>query len=193
MKFKIGPLDSEIEQPDYNWKPIEKMSVWEFQLKATPIGIIAAILIGFLWSYIIPVNDFINEIKFPNTVIIFALCLIGTLIIHEILHLIVHPKYGNSEESLLGFWPSKMFLYALYKGEMNRTRTCIMLVMPFLLISIIPLLTSVIIMKTTYWIAYISILNAYLSCGDLYSIIWTLKKLPQGSIRKLNWWKVNYK
>jgi len=51
-----------------------------------------------------------------------------------------------------------------------------------------PLLISSITMKTVYWIAYISIVNAFLSSGDLYLTIKTLRYLPKGSTVKFGWW-----
>ena len=178
MKFKLGPIDSDSAQPDSNRENIKGMSVWEFQIKAIPIGIIAAIVIGFLWSFVISVNAFIGEFRFPDTVIIFTLCLIGTLIIHEFLHFIAHPRNGNPDDSVIGFWPSRLFLYAQYNGKTTRRQSCTILMMPFTIISILPLLISMVTMKTTYWIVYISILNAYLSSGDLFLTIRTLRDLP---------------
>ena len=191
MKFKIGPLESESPvPPDNDWTLMKKVSICEFQIRAIPIGIITAVLIGILWTFVMPTSAFIREIRFPSTIITFTLCLLGTLIIHELIHYLFHPLNKDRNDSVIGFWPSKMFLYAQYKGEMTRGRSCIILAMPFIIISVVPLLVSIYLMRTAYWIAYTSIVNAYLSCGDLFMIIWSLRELPSGSIMKLNWWKL---
>jgi len=103
MKFKIGQLDADLSQPDDNWKNIKSMSTVEFQKKSILTGLFATIIIGLLWSLIFPVSSFIQNIRFPDTVIIFATCLVGTLIIHEFLHLAAHPIKGNKGDSIIGF------------------------------------------------------------------------------------------
>jgi hypothetical protein len=42
--------------------------------------------------------------------------------VHELLHLLAHPKAGLSSKSVMGFWPKQMIAYAHYEGALSRNR-----------------------------------------------------------------------
>jgi hypothetical protein len=52
-------------------------------------------------------------------------------------------------------------------GELGRGRFMAILLMPFLIISIVPLLFAIVGRFATGWLAFVSCLNALLACGDM--------------------------
>jgi hypothetical protein len=148
---------------------------------ALPIGIAAAAVFAFLWVTITPLGREWRTL-FPLPVIGFAACLVGVLVVHELLHTAVHPMAGLSRHSVLGFWPSRMFLYATYDGELTRNRCVAILLTPFVVISIVPLVVAGMAQMANVWVAYISIVNAYLSCGDILGAGEVLLEIPANAV-----------
>lgn len=84
------------------------------QLIALPLGILVTILSAQIWLRFVNIdfepcsqNGFIWKL-----LLMFA----GQVVIHEWQHLIVHPKWGWSDRSTVGFWPRRVFFHAHYEG-----------------------------------------------------------------------------
>ena len=65
--------------------------------------------------------------------------------------------------------------------------------MPFVIISVVPLVFAAITQTTSFWVAYISILNALLACGDILAAIMTMRLLPNGAIVRTKGWSTFWK
>jgi hypothetical protein len=64
---------------------------------------------------------------------------LGVLIVHELIHLIAHPKFGLSKDSVLGVWPKAGVCYAFYGGELSRNRFILIIALPLFVLTIAPL------------------------------------------------------
>ncbi len=182
MRFHLGDIpESEDFIPDTSWRPLIESSVVRFQLLAFPIGVIATAFFAFLWITITPLR---NEWRtlFPLPVLGLAGCLVGVLIVHEFLHALIHPGAGCSRRSVIGFWPSRMFLYATYDGELTRSRCVNILLTPFIVISIVPLIVAAVTQAGNVWVAYISTVNSYLASGDMLATGYFLFKTPANAV-----------
>lgn len=180
MKFHLGSFPELSGFPDDDsWQKFDdkEESLWLLQFRLLPLAIINMVCMILLWFVFTPVTSLLDDISFPETPVGFFICLVSVLIIHEMIHLAVHPKLGFSHRSIIGFWPSKMFLYVTYNGEISRNRNIAVFLMPFIMISIIPFLISVLINYMNIWLVYITILNAFLSALDILAAI-TFFKLP---------------
>lgn len=58
--------------------------------------------------------------------------------LHELLHLVWHPRFGISDQSILVIWPTKLLFGVYYEGCMSRTRWLLMRLAPFVFLSVIP-------------------------------------------------------
>jgi hypothetical protein len=186
MRFHLGSFPKSADFiPDSSWKPLEgeELSNWILQLKLLPVAIVNMAFIMLIWIILTPVEEIIRNITFPLPITGFLICLMGVLIIHELIHTAVHPMAGFSSRSIIGFWPSKMLLYATYDGELNRNRFITIFIMPFIVISIIPIFISSATQFLNVWLVYITILNAFLSMGDVLAVITIFKFPPNVSIR----------
>lgn len=194
MIFKLGPLPELPEfTPDDSWTLLREPSFRGFQLRAIPIALVTTLLLGGFWILLTPAWQVIRSQTFPLPVLTFVVCLLGVLAVHELIHISVHPQIGISEKSVMGFWPSRMFLYTIYVGEHTRNRCLTILIMPFLIISIVPLGYAAVTQTAPFWLVYISILNALLASGDLQAAYITIRCLPKGATIRAKGWATYWK
>jgi hypothetical protein len=191
MKFHLGALpDSPEFIPDDSWQSTREPSIWGFQFLAIPIAIISTVVVAFLWVTITPVGHPLGPIAFSLPIVGFRLvCLVGVLAAHELIHVLLHPKAGGSQQTVLGFYPSRMFLYVTYLGELTRNRCLVILLMPFIVISIAPLAVSALTHVASGWVSYASILNALLASGDILAATMTLIRIPSDAIIRTKGWR----
>ncbi len=107
--------------------------------------------------------------------------------LHELLHLIWHPWFGRSDQSILVIWPTKLLFGVYYEGCMSRTRWLLMRIAPFVFLSI---LTAVFIalfqyvafshMSKTY-LEVLMVLNAVGSGADVAAIFLVASQVPQSA------------
>ena len=78
------------------------------QLLATPIGVVVAGLIAFLWVSSTPLGE-LKVTVHSSSLAVFLLTLagvvVGVFVAHELIHAVTHPLAGCSPHSVLGFWP----------------------------------------------------------------------------------------
>ena len=196
MRFHLGSFPEATDFiPDASWRLFEDegQSIWMWQLKALPISILNMGVIFLLWILLTPVLGMLRNISFPLPFQNFLICLITVLIIHELIHAALHPSLGSSR-SIIGFWPSRMMLFASYDGEITRNRYLAVLLTPLFMISIVPIFISVLFQVLNIWIVYSTILNAFLSSGDILATKKILQ-LPANSIIRNHgckaYWKEN--
>jgi hypothetical protein len=110
-------------------------------------------------------------------------------LLHELVHLSAHPRFGRSDRSILGVWPSKLVTFAYYNGEVSLLRYFAVLIMPLVLISFVPLLVCGILGRASGLLAVISVVNVLGSGGDIFmlglltsQVPWNAKIRGQGGV-----------
>jgi hypothetical protein len=188
MRFHLGEIPESADFiPDKAWKTLRLPSIWGIQLIAFPIGILSAGILALLWIRFTPLLQ-PGTIKFPVPIGILLSCFVSVLIVHELIHASILPMAGTSKNTVIGFLPSKMFLYTAYIGELPRNRCLAMLLAPYIAISILPLIMASILQVAPVWLAYASILNGFLASGDLFMTgLIILRIPPQATIRGQGW------
>lgn len=200
MKFHLGKIPESDFKPDESWTPLREPTPWLMQLCALPIGLVVAFAVGYGWSFIL--HD-LPPLRLAGrgavvALISFLLSFPLLIVVHEFIHAWVHPHFGRTDDSALGFWPSRLVFYAGYLGELSRERFIAILIAPFIVISLLPLalfpfFASAAGTFATALVAFISTFNALCACGDLFGIALLLWQVPRGSItRNLGWntfWK----
>lgn len=166
MRFHLGPIPS---SPDFvrdaSWKPLRQPSPWMELLAAYPIGIIAAGMVAVLWLVITPfqLQDVTSTMSLHGFLVSFA----GMVVVHELVHLVVHPMSGRSPHSIVGAGGPTTGVYAHYAGEMTRNRFVAILLMPLVVISFVPLVVAAVAQVSSGWIAFVSTFNAFGACADI--------------------------
>src|SRR6187402_3617454 len=100
MRFHFGdiPISPDFV-PDASWKPLRQPSPWMALLAAYPIGLVAAGMVTVLWLALTPFQvPEVTSMSWRGFLVSFA-CM-G--VIHELIHLLVHPMSGRSHYSIVG-------------------------------------------------------------------------------------------
>jgi Putative zincin peptidase len=185
MRVWIGPPP---QDPDFRpelqgWTPLKEPSPWAFQLLAAPIGLLTLAALCVAWGL---VASGALSLTFP------LLALIGVIPIHELVHAAAHPGFGLRRASILGFWPSRLVFYAHFVDAMPRDRFLLILIMPLLVISVVPLACGL-LSVVPGWVAVASVWNGLLSCGDILGMLLVAAQVPRTAVVRnrgwFTWWQ----
>ncbi len=194
MQFGTGEIQASSNfEINSEWTIVLKPEIKRWQLFAFPIAIINVITIALMWILFTPAGDHLDSIPFPLPIPGFLVSLILVLIVHEFVHTLAHPGSGFYKESVVGFWPQKVLLYAIFNGELSRKRFILVLLMPFVMLSIIPIVISFLGDSYFFWLAYMTILNAFVSSGDILEVITILRQVPKNARIRRNGWNYYWK
>ena len=178
MNFGAIPISPDFT-PDAFWKPLRVPSPRMEKFVFLLVGIVAAVVVAVLWLAITPLQlqGVTSIISLPGFMVSFA----GIVVVHELLHVAVHPMSGRSPHSILGFEPSAGF-YGHYDREMTRNRFIAILLMPLVVISFVPLLVAAVAQVTFGWVAFISAFNAFCACADILDAGLVLFQIPATTV-----------
>lgn len=161
---------------------------WAAQLLALPIG--GAVAAGLVVLWAAPVAK--NTGHLPAGLWLLG-CIVGLVILHEMIHAALHPNRGTSPDTILGFWPSRLLFYAHYDQVLSRRRFMVILLGPFVAISLVPLAVAPVAGAATFHLAFVSVLNGLLSCVDLLGVLLLWVHVPRNATVRNKGWKTYYK
>jgi hypothetical protein len=152
------------------------MALWV----ALPIGIVAAGVVAVLWLAMTPlqVHDVTSTMSLRGFLVSFA----GMVVVHELIHVAVHPMSGRSPHTIVGIGGPSTGVYAHYDGEMTRNRFVAIFLMPLFVISFVPLLVAAVAQVSSGWVAFVSAFNAFAACVDLLDAGLILFQIPATAI-----------
>ena len=177
MRFHLGAIPCSPDfVPDASWKPLRQPSPWMGLLAAYPIGVVAAGIVAVLWLAITPfqLQDVISTMSLHG----FLVSFVGMVVVHELIHLVVHPMSGRSPHSIVGAGGPTTGVYAHYAGEMTRNRFVAILLMPLVIVSFVPLFVAAVGQISSGWMAFISAVNAFGACADILDAGLVLSQIP---------------
>jgi hypothetical protein len=159
------------------------------QLFAAPVAAALAVAVGGLWLSLTPVETLVPLYSLLDFLLIFA----GVVVVHELLHASAHPMAGRSPHSILGVWPSRGLFYAHYDGELSRERFIVILLMPFAVITLLPLAAAVVMRDASDAVAFVSAFNAVLGCVDVLGVGLLLWQVPAGATCRNQGWRTYWR
>ena len=188
MQWHVGPVPEDDFEPGPEWRNLDEPTPEELLKLAANYGAVASMLAILGWAFLTPLFE--EGLRWPawTDVMLFAPVFAGLVLLHELLHAALHPGYGLTQRTVIGWWPERGMFYAHYHGELSRNRLIMLALMPFLVITVLPLALAAILQWTLPWTAGISILNALLSCADLFVAALLLRQLPGTAILRNRGW-----
>ena len=190
MRVRIGAMPKAADfGPTAPWRPIREPSVWMMQLMALPLGALMAFAVAALWAMLTPAREVIPSFSLAGTL---ALCG-GIIVVHELVHAVVYPGFGLSDRTIVGVWPSRGVFYAHYDGELTRERFVAVYLMPLVVISFGPLLVCATLHQGPEWLAFISWVNAFAACGDVFGTALVLSQIPARAIVRSQGWRTYWR
>lgn len=194
MKFHIGPVpeNASFRPEDGGWNQLKEPSPWVAQICSVPLGLCVFVGVVAAWGMILTHSEILA--RDPRRWLI-SLCLafIAAIPVHECIHAVCHPFHGRSSDTILGVWPSMILVYAHYDAEMSRNRFLLMLMAPFLALTLAPL--AVCAMFSIYHpvVVWISIANSAASALDLFGVALVGLQIPASAIVRNkgwnSWWR----
>jgi hypothetical protein len=176
MKLLVGkpPENQQFQPQREGWIPLkEPKNLWVLQLLAIPIGILLVFLITFIAVVMNHFNTIVIDLRF---FLAFALI----IPVHELLHAVVFPERLTSKHVMLGFWPKAFVFFAHYDGELTRNRFIVVLVTPFFVLSVLPLiLLKLLGFQNHNFVFLCCVINAFCSSGDLLGVFLILFQVPR--------------
>lgn len=112
--------------------------------------------------------------------------------IHEMIHVLFIPEKITSDKIMLGFLLINKIIPSfgvMFLGEKTKKRTLVVLIMPFIILTVIPTILMVVFNIRSYFLFLFVMLNA---CGSLLDIIIAIEfmfTLPKKSIVFLDYWR----
>lgn len=186
MRVHIGEIpDSPEFVPDESWTLMQEPGPWLMQTLALPCGLLLALVLGVLWMTLTP----LLQGPPPSP----AECLLALLAIvpaHEALHLVMHPRTGDS---IVGFWPSRLLFYTHYHSALLCRRYLAVLLAPIVLLSVVPLAACALTGKAPAFVAVASVGNALFAAGDLLAAGVLLAQVPPRATLRNKGWRVWWK
>jgi hypothetical protein len=195
MRFRLGPIPEEFE-PDDSWRPLREPGEIVMQIFATPLGLGAAAAVAWAWHNAgVPLSIHFapGDVWLPAAIILSFPLLI---FVHELLHAVVYPDGGCSPQTTIGAWPSRLMFFAHYAGALRRERFLVVLAMPPLVITVLPLAAAYLgLLPTAAYgaAAWFSTWNAFFACGDYFGMLLITWQVPRGAIVRNRGWRTFWK
>lgn len=185
MRFKLGPVPDSVDfDTSAPWRPLDEPSPDRLKKIAGPVALLTALLVVLLWSR---ATD-LHRLDWLPAMLTAIAWLPGALVVHEAIHAVLHPRFGASPDSVIGFWREHGFFYAAYLGELSRERLICILLGPLAVISLLPLVYALATGNASAIIVSVSVVNTLASCGDLVGAYLLLRGVPaRARVRNQGW------
>ncbi len=188
MRFVINPrpnLPTQKTLPEH-WhliqQPSARRGLWISILVGLGLQLIPFALLT-LDSYLFPRVEPYSEVDISWWVL--APLVLGSIVLHELLHLAGHPGGGLSRQSVVLVWPGKFRFGVMYEGWMSRGRWLTMRLAPLAGLVALPTLalmidTSVIPYIWRQLLVLVILINALGAGGDLAASVIVARQVPRG-------------
>jgi Putative zincin peptidase len=198
MRFKLGaPPESPDFQPEAEgWTLLRQPNPFVLQVVAVPVAALVAGVLGAAWYFLTPLAA--TPVTFaPRQILVPALVgLVGLLLVvavHELLHGAGHPGWGFSPATVLGFWPTRLLFYAAYRDVISRNRYLWVGALPFVVLSVAPLLAAALLPVNPIPLFLVSMVNGLCACGDCIIFALIFRQVPRDALIREQGWAVWWK
>jgi hypothetical protein len=193
MRFHVGgpPVDETFQPEQSGWTPMREPSPLMLNLMALPMALGVLILLQLAWGSDGNVVGPSGNRTPPSSVVLIVSAVIGVpllILVHELLHAVVYPRAGRTRDTVIGAWPSRFLFYALYLKELSRNRWLLVYVMPFLVLSIAPLVVCRLVGLKSVPCMVVSLVNGLFSSGDLVIVGLILWQIPRDALMRNKGW-----
>ena len=200
MRFHVGqpPATPDFTPKEDGWTPLKEPSPLVLNLVATPIGILAAILIAWGWGQSGVHFEFGSSVFGSWTPVIHLVAIFGIgfpalIAVHELIHTLGYEKFGLTHSTMIAFWPSKLLFLAITFDALRRDRLLLVYILPLLVLSIMPLIACRIIGAHSTVLMLASTANGLCCGGDIFCFFLILLQVPRHALVRnqgwATWWK----
>jgi hypothetical protein len=203
LVFGEPPTVADFHPEVSGWRPLKEPRPWTLVLFGSGLGIPLAWLTGLAWAKLAVMEPFsLNLSLFGSAAryVVLALVFLGPplgiailIAVHELCHALACPRWGMTGDTVIGAWPSKLLFYAGHLREVSRDRYLVTCLMPFLMLTLLPLCLGVFIGNMSALWAIFSTTNALVCGGDAIILLLVTTQVPKHAVLQnrgwATWWK----
>jgi Putative zincin peptidase len=189
-RFHVGLPPDEFESTT-GWNALSEPSARELARASIPMALI--LFSGSLAAWHLLDVSALRALQVRNAVDVLELVLgfFLLLVVHELVHACFHPGLGFSGSSVLGVSFRPALLYASYQATLSRNRFMAILLAPFAVLSVLPLVAhsaGLLSDQGVGGIAAAAAVNAAASSVDVLGAYLVVRQVPRtGQIRNKGW------
>ncbi len=160
-----------------------------------------AALTVWIWSLILPLSELgIGSEGFSATINLMdllrgTLFLMGFVLLHELLHAVPVMLTGSRDDLVIGFWPRHFVPYFATLGAVPRNIQLVSGALPFVSLTLMPLLIATGLSVHGLWSVAISSLNAAACGADLVVFVLYCRQIPATAMVRnqgySTWWNTS--
>ena len=170
--FEKFPENNDFDPENEGYHAINEPSFLKLCLMTIPVIFISMFIIGLMLKIRLGADYHLSMIdSFQDFVILLAL-----VPIHEMLHVIVFPDKISSTDIFIGTYRGA--IYVEYLQDIKKERFLLGLILPFIVLTVIPVLLLMISTINYPLLSKIAMMNMVLSSMDVLSFYGILIKIP---------------
>jgi hypothetical protein len=202
MRFCVGVPAPNVEfQPEREgWTKFREPPMFVFWLLALPVaaltlvGLLVAIgSVGDTSAKIVIRTGDVTAWQVAFVAVLTLLGFVAVIAVHEVVHLLMHPRHGRSQDSVVGVWPRAVVFYASYDNAVSRARFLVMVGAPFVLLSAGPVVLFWLTGRVRLWLVFVALVNGIGSCFDVLVIGMVLAQVPSRALIRNKGWLTYWK
>ncbi len=197
MRFHLGPIPEEFA-PNSDWQALNEPEPKLFVRRAIVYAGLPGFALTFTaWNLLgFRIGDIFRDLGFRRQAMVGLCFYVVLIVVHEAIHLCLHPKQAWSKNSVVGVMFKPFVFYAQYLGQLSRNRFLAVLLAPFLVLTVLPLLAAVFVgvpSSLGIWLALTSSVNALAACADLLGAALCFRQIPTDAVIRNNGWKTYWR
>ena len=114
-------------------------------------------------------------------------------VVHELIHAFAYPKFGFTSSTMIFIWPSKLLIIAATFDALRRNRLLFVYMLPFLVISMLPLIVYRSLSIDSLFLMLASTANGLIAGGDIFCFFLIVLQVPRNAMVRnqgpQTWWK----
>lgn len=198
MRLRIGPVpdDPAFHPEEGGWQKLKTPSFCLLLLLSLPLSLLTTTGVLLVWAALARAHATdanLQVVVTPRRLLVSAAATAALVVVHELLHVAALPRCGLTSGTIVGLWPEKLAPYVAYQGELPRNRFILLGLMPFLVLSVLPMLVGMLCGWMPWWAVLLSAVNAFIASGDLINTALLLSQTPpSATVRNKGvetWWR----
>lgn len=105
---------------------------------------------------------------------------IAFMVTHELFHVAALPRHAR-RVAIVGLLAQRAAAFVYFHGTLTKARSVVYLVVPFLALTVLPMLAAVTITGPQPEVSFVALWNAFASCSDLMLAIAVMREVPSGA------------
>jgi putative zincin peptidase len=182
MQLIIAPIASACDRSnDRSWREVGAPEPALMRLFGLQISVLLAAALFVAWA----IAAHFADLRPRYWMIVAAAVLVAPL--HELTHALAFPRAAHGAQCALAFWPRRFALCAQYDGVLRRNRYLLVLLMPLLAISLVPMAACALLElgSVPRLCVVLFLFNALVSGDDVLAALLVVTQVPaDGLIRK---------